>query len=318
MKNTFIGLLMAVFFAIAPFADAQNNASSYWRKIASEQRKIRTKQLMYYKTALATTDAKRLDKNREMILTQVKSSQQNMLRTPAFQGDSAVKNDYIRILDIYTIAYTTGYAQVVANQELMTKDASAFRQYQESVAILEGMIDEAEDKFERNETYFTNKYNVSPTEDPTYAQLFAVRTLSMYLQDVRNIVAEVPLLTQEIQRSLKEKKYKDIEEKRVALSKVTERALVSASRLGPYIDENDKDDDFLDAATINYLDNAKKTIDGIMAQDVMALDDAVYDGKEGKIEKASGAVNKSCEEVLKLDADFNKRMQKFISAYVKE
>ena len=88
------------------------NASSYYRKIASEQRKIRTKQINFYKTTLTFTDAKRIEKGRQMVLTQIVTSQKNLKRTPAYRGDSVLRNDYVRVLELYHKAYTDAWDSI--------------------------------------------------------------------------------------------------------------------------------------------------------------------------------------------------------------
>ena len=73
MKKSILSLLVIAFTA-SNLAFAQGNASSYYRKIASEQRKIRTKQVNFYKTSLQFTDENRLNKGRDMVMTQINAT----------------------------------------------------------------------------------------------------------------------------------------------------------------------------------------------------------------------------------------------------
>jgi hypothetical protein len=316
MRISILLVLLAAFFSST--LSAQNNASSYYRKFAAEQKKIRTKQVMYYKGALSMSDARLTDKNRGMVVTQIVSSQKAVAKLPPFQGDSALRNDYRRILAIYLEAYTTAFDSVQIKKSVAGKSAANLVAYRESIANMEGLVDEAEDMWDLNENYFSNTYTISLMEDPTLAQLTTLRNLADYVLEIRGCYQSLPFLLTEIQSLLKTKKYSELEEKREALSEATDRALVTAGRVGAYFNEKEKEDDLLLNATLRYLDELKISADDDMTMILNELDEAIYNEDDKDIEKAVYNFEKLLEDLVAAEEDLNNRAEKFVSYYVKD
>ena len=316
MRSAGFILLLFAFFT-ANLLPAQN-ASSYYRKIASEQRKIRSKQINYYKTALLQPDEKRLDKGRDMIVTQIQTSLKNMSRTPAFQGDSALRNDYIRILNTYLEAYTEAYDSVKVMKANAGKSAAELVKYRETIYYMEGMIDDAEADWEANEDYFTNSYNINAMDDPALAELKTLRYLSDYVQELRGTYSGLPFQLQEILNEVKQKKYNNLEDRRQELGLAVDQALVNAGRVGVYIDQEEDEDDFLLNATLRYLDEIKIATDDDMAGILTELDEAIYDEDDKKTERAAYKLEQLLTDLIEMEIDLNDRTEKFVGHYVKD
>lgn len=298
--------------------NAQNNASSYYRKFAAEQRKIRTKQVMYYKGTLSATDARVADKNRGLVVTQIESSQKAIAKLPAFQGDSALRNDYRRILQIYLEAYTSAYDSVQVKKKLAGKSAADLVAYREAIGNMEGMVDDAESMWEKNEIYFSNAYRVNPIEDPTLNQLNTLRNLADYVQEIRGCYQSLPFMLTEMQSLVKAKNYRDLEDKRETLSEAVDRSLVTAGRVGAYFTEDEKEDDNLLNATLRYLDEIKISADDDMTVILNEMDEAVYDEDEKGIDRASYKLEKLLEDLASAEAELNHRADKFVAHYVND
>jgi len=317
--NKLIRFSLCLAFLLPVLLQAQSgNANSYLRKFTAEQRKIRSKQVNYYKTLMQGGDEKRLAKNSEMIVSQVNATIMAIQRTPPYQKDSAMRNDYLRVLDLYTIAYTTGFQQLVLTKANMNSSAENFEKYQDAMDLMEGMLDDAEEKWDRLLTYFTGRYNVPAPDDPTAAELFFLREFSAYVQEIRNAVSDTPFLTKEMQKMVKNKEFRDLEDTRKLLNKSLERALVATTKIGPWRDEKQKDDTFLMDAALGYADNVKRLVEVNLKNEIMALEDAALDGKKERTERVAESVNRMLETILKNEADFEKRLTKFVSAYIKE
>jgi hypothetical protein len=315
MTSAIIRLLIIALLA-GYFSDAQTNPSSYYRKIASEQRKLRTKQINYYKTALLKPDERRLLKGRDMILTQIELSIRNMKRMPAFKGDSALRNDYIRILDTYNEVYTTAFDSVQKMKDGAGKSAEALKAYTESIYYMEGLIDEAEDDWTLNEDYFVNAYNIRAMNDPTAAELSTLRNLNYYVQEMRGTYSSIPFKLREMQHVLKQKEYGDLEDQRQELGLAVDRALVAAAKVDVYIDEEEEEDDFLLNYTLRYLDELKEATDEDMADILTDLDNALYDEDEKKIDRYAFEMEDLLLDLIDLELDILDRTERFVSAYV--
>ena len=316
MRITTLYLLLFAFFTSATLS--AQNASSYYRKIASEQRKIRSKQINYYKTALLQPDEKRMDKGRDMIVTQIQTSLKNMSRTPAYQGDSALRNDYVRILNTYLEAYTEAYDSVKVMKANAGKSAADLVRYRETIYFMEGLVDDAEADWEANEEYFTNSYNVNRMDDPTLAELKTLRYLSDYVQELRGTYSGLPFQLQEILNEVKQKKYNNLEDRRQELGLAVDQALLNAGRVGTFIDQEEDEDDFLLNATLRYLDEIKIATDDDMAGILTELDEAIYDEDDKKIERAAFKLEELLADLIETEVDLNDRTEKFVGHYVKD
>lgn len=317
MKNATLKMLvLALLFGF--IASAQNNASSYYRKIASEQRKLRTKQINYYKTALLQPDERRMLKGREMIMTQLVTSLRNMNRIPAFKGDSALRNDYVRILKTYQKAYGDAFDSVQKVKEGAGKSAAALKAYTEAIYYMEGLVDECEDDWAMNEDYFVNAYNVRQMEDPTFIELSTLRNLNYYVQEMRGTYSSIPFKLREIQYTLKQKKYGELEDKRQELGLAVDRALVAAAKVDVYYDEEERDDDFLLNYTLRYLDELKIATDEEMADILTDLDNALYDEDDKKIERNIYKLEGLLQDLIDLELDVLDRTERFVGAYVED
>lgn len=317
MKLPILTLLIG-FFVFGNLVQAQSNPSSYYRKIASEQRKLRTKQVNFYKTSLLYTDQKRLDKGRDMILVQIESALKNMGRMPAYKGDSAIRNDYVRILDVYKTAYTTAYDSVQKMSLNMRSSEKSLKEYQDAFYYMEGLVDEGEEMWLLNEEYFTGYYNVTPMDDPTLAPLTTLRSLAVYVQDIRSSYASVPFMVANMQNELKAKKYDNLEDQRQNLALAAEQSMVAVSKVGDYYDEDDREDDFLRAASIYYLEYVRDAADREMAEDLTTLDEARYEEDDKLIEKAHWRIEKILTDFEETEVDLNERIEKFVGHYVQD
>jgi hypothetical protein len=302
-------------------AFAQGNASSYYRKIASEQRKIRTKQVNFYKTSLQFTDENRRNKGRDMVMTQINATKKIIARTPAFQGDSAMRNDYSRILDIYDEAYTDAYDSVQTLSKTMGNSEDDLKKYQDAFYYMQDLIDDAEDKWQMNEDYFTGAYNVSAMADPTKNQLNTLRSLAIYVQDLRSTYASVPFLVTHMQQMVKNKEFDNLEDERQNLGLKAEQGMVAVIRVGNYIlegEEGDEEDDFLKNATIYYLEYVRDAVDDEFEKAMTDLDEARYEESEKQVERAQYKLESLLIDFVETYNDLNSRTEKFVNHYVEE
>lgn len=316
--NRIFPWILVLTLSFGYLAEAQNTAVSYIRKVTGEQKKIRAKQINYYKTLMNSADEKRLDKNREMIVTQVNATIQAVKRIPNYQGDSTVRNDYLRVLNLYTISYNTGFQQMMLTKAEMNQSGEKFNAYQDALGNMEGMIDDAEYKYDRVITYFNTRYNLSQPEDPIQTELEFLREFSAYVQDIRNAVTEPAFIAREMQTKIKAEQYDDLMDMCKSISKSTERGAIAVTQIGPWLDEKQKSDTFLMDAALNAMDNIRRMADGNLYTELMALEDASLDGKSARSLRVGESVSNLLETIIKIDADFNKRLIKFVSAYVKE
>jgi len=317
MKKIVFILLIGAFFS-SNFVFAQGNASSYYRKIAREQRKIRTKQVIFYKTSMQFTDQTRLDKSRDMVLTQVNATKKIMSKMPAYKGDSALRNDYSRILEIYLEAYTNVYDTIQLLRKTMAASEDDLEEYQNAFYRMEDYIDDAENRWQMNEDYFTGAYNINAMEDPTSVQLNMLRSLAIYVQDIRSSYASVSFKIKDMQDLVAKKQFENMEDHRQDLALKAEQAMVAISKIGDYIDEDDRNDDFLNSAALYYLQYVRDGADQDFAEALTALEEARYDDSDKAVERSEWKIDKVLQDFVETELDLNDRTEKFVNAYVKD
>ncbi len=183
---------------------------------------------------------------------------------------------------------------------------------------MEGLVDDAEYKWEQNENYFTNYYTVNPMEDPTAAQLSTLRSLSIYVQDIRSAYASVPFLVKDVQATVKKKQFDNLEDARLELVQKAEQAMVAVSKVGDYIDENEDEDDFLKSAALYYLEYVRSGSEEDFEAALLQLDEARYEEKESQVEKAQWKIDEVLQDFIETELDLNDRISKFVAHYVKE
>lgn len=293
------------------------NASSYYRKLASEQRKINTKIIMFYKTALQYTDVVRLNKSRDMVLTQLQTSLKNVERTPAYQKDSAMRNDYERVLKNYIEAFTTVYDSVAALKAKSGDSQADLAKYTDAFYYFEEMLDQAASDWLANEEYFTGQYNVRAMEDPTREELDILRGVNSYVQELRGTYTNVPYKLKEMQEAVKNKEYGELEDKRQELSVIAGDALVDAGRVGAFEFDDEMDYYLLDG-TLKYLDKIMEETERGFVRVLDELDEAQYDEDERKTERAVEHLNGLIEELIELEETVQKRTEGFVAHYIEE
>lgn len=321
MRNIYLFTLF-IAFATNIAASAQGNPSSYYRKIASEQRKIRSKQINYYKTALLYNDAKRLVKSRDMILNQVKTSMRNLSRTPAFRGDSAIRNDYIRILEQYEEAYTDVFDSVQTLKQNATASKQALKQYQEAFYYMEFLLDDAEDRWLSNEEYFTNAYQARPMDDPTITELTALRDLAMYVEEMRNTYTDVVYMIKAAKQDVKLGKFDMLEDQRLEIATEADEALTNAITVGEYqwYDEDDIEhlDDYLLREVKQFLNSARDVAEISIGEELTTYDEARYDGNDKRAERSKEKIERMLDYLLENVEDLNETVTDLVANYAGE
>ncbi len=320
MKTSILSLLIAAFF-ISNFSFAQGNASSYYRKIASEQRKIRSKQTIFYKTTLLQTDENRLIKGRDMVTTQLAATMKNVSRMPAYKGDSALRNDYMRILNTYMEAYTVVYDSVRALSKTASESESNMRSFQDAFYYMEDLVDDCEYRWTSNEDYFTGTYTVNAMVDPTLPKLNTLRSLSIYVEDMRATYSAVPYKVEEMLSQIKKNQFDNFEDLRQGMGEAAEEALLSAKTVNDYVyyvEEDERADDYLLSAVIDYLENIKEAADLDLYEELSNLDEARYDEDEKKVEKSKLKLEKILQSLLDSQTDLNERIEQFVLDYAEE
>lgn len=324
MTTTLTRMTLLIVFLWGGLSPAQN-ASSYYRKIASEQRKIRTKQINFYKITLTFTDAKRIEKGRQMVLTQILSSQRNLSRTPAFRGDSVLRNDYVRVLEIYHKAYTDAWDSIQKCKAVMGDSEKAMKDYLEAYYIMDDMIAEAEERWLANEEYFTGSYNVRPMVDPSLAALNVYRSLGVYVEDIRATYSTIPFEVKAMKDEVRAGNFDLMEDGRIELALAAEDAMIALTSVGNYIyidpeDEtaDEEEDDYLYEQAIGYLEYIKDAMDGDFAETLTDLDDAIYDGDEKKMDKYKAKLVGVLDDLIAAEADMNASISDFVNDYIEQ
>ena len=170
---------------VAPQAEAQNSAMSYYRKIANEKKKVEKKRLKYFQYALKGDNPKKAEKYRTMVVDQVETSMEVIQKMKPYKGDVAFRNDYVRVLSLYTQAYTKTYGDIEELEASSRNSYEDMMKYLDAVEVMEGEIEEAAIKLRRNEEYFANKYKFRLViDEEVEEQYLTLNDVLYYTRDV--------------------------------------------------------------------------------------------------------------------------------------
>ena len=292
-------ILTMVLCMAAPSLMAQNSAMSYYRKIANEKRKVEKKRLKYVQYDVLGDNPKKADKYRTMVVTQVESSMETIKRMKPYQGDSAFRNDYVRVLDLYRLAYTKKYGNI---QELETASTNSYEdmmKYLDAVGDMEIVIEEAAEKLQRNEEYFSNKYNFKLTVDEEMEEQYYV--LADVLYYTRDVYRSYYRVEDQLNAFLESTEEFDVKTARIyqrAIIKAIEKSISEIVILGDF----DGDDNHLEDV-VGLLEDLESKMKDELGEILDLADEGSYDEKQW-------------DKAMKRLEGFEEEMAEFKTAYV--
>lgn len=303
-------ILTMVLFMAAPSLLAQNSAMSYYRKIANEKRKVEKKRLKYVQYDVLGDNPKKADKYRVMVVTQVETSMETIKRMKPYQGDSAFRNDYVRVLDLYRLAYTKKYGNIQELEVASTNSYDDMMKYLDAVGDMEIVIEEAAEKLRRNEEYFSNKYNFKLNIDEEMEEQYYVLTDVLYY--TRDVYRSYYRVEDQLNAFLESTEEFDVKTARLyqrSIVKAIEKSISEIVVLGDF----DGDDNH-QKEVIGLMEDLEE----LMKDDLVVILDLADEGSydERQWDKAMKRLEDFKEEVNEFETAYSMSKTRFVEDYL--
>lgn len=303
-------MLIMVFTMALPSVQAQNSAMSYYRKIANEKKKVEKKRLKYFQYALKGDNPKKAEKYRVMVVDQVETSMATIKKMKPFKGDSAFRNDYVRVLNLYILAYTKSYGNI---QELEASSRNSYddmMKYLDAVEVMEGEIEEAAIKLRRNEEYFSNKYNFKLVIDEEMEEQY--EDLNDVLYYTRDIYRSYFRVEDQMHALLESAEDFDVKTGRI-YKKSTIKALEKSISEIVVIGDFDGDDHHL-KEVIDLLEELEEVMKEDYSEILDLADEGSYDEKQWN--KAMKKLEAFVEDLDGFQSDYYLSKTRFVEYYL--
>jgi len=305
-----IVLILFALLLFAPQIEAQNNAQSYYRKIANEKKKVNKKRLKHFQASLKGDNPKKTERYRTMVVDQVNASMKIIKKMRPYQGDSAFRNDYVRVLNLYNLAYTRAYGNIKELEDSSKMSYDNMMLYLDAVEEMDATIEEAAEKLTRNEEYFANKYKFTIRYDEEMeAQYELLNDVLYYLRESYRSYFRV-----EVEFLYLLANYEDFDTKRerkrqMQTVKAIEKTLSETVLLGDF----DGDDSY-QKGLMNLLED----METIMREDYTEIIDLAEDGSydEKKWDKGMKKLDGFVEDLKALMHAYYEDKADFVDAYL--
>ena len=305
-------LLTLTLLVAIPSVQAQNSAMSYYRKISNEKRKVEKKRLKYVQYDMLGDNPAKADKYREMVVDQVESSMQTIERMRPYQGDSAFRNDYVRVLDLYRLAYTKKFGNIQELEGLSTNSYEDMMKYLDAVGEMEIVIEEAALKLRMNEEYFANKYNFRLNIDEEMEEQYFVLTDVLYY--TRDVYRSYYRVEDQLNAFLESTEEFDVKTARLyqrSIVKAIEKSISEIVVLGDF----DGDDNH-QKEVVSLMEDLEEIMKDDLVEILDLADEGSYD--ERQWDKAMKKLEGFKEEVNEFKAAYNMSKSRFVEDYLPE
>ena len=311
MKKLVFIFIALMFFV--PQMEAQNSAQGYFRKIANEKKKVDKKRLKHFQMALKGDNPKKEEKYRTMVVDQVVSSMNTIKKLPPYKGDSAFRNDYVRVLNLYKEAYTRSYGDI---QELKDSSQTSYDNmmlYLDAVEEMEYTIEEATEKLKRNEEYFSNKYNFPLRIDEEMEEQYEeLNYVLYYLRDSYRNYYKVEFELKKIKNlDIADFVVKQERKHQMVTVKAIEKTISETVVLGDY-----EGDDSYQKDLIGLLED----VESMMREDYTEILDLAEDGSydERKWDKGMSKFESFKEDLTSIMQNYYEIKAGFVEGYLPE
>lgn len=182
-KLTFIILCFSIFgsaFAQRGGADPR----TYYREFQSQSRRVMIKVMRYMEGTVRNEDPRRIIRYQEMVQEQLVESKRAIARIGAFNGDSLLRREFLRGLEMYQAAFSEEFsdASLIENKYNSYEDLAKYYEAQNKSDL---KLFDAAFIIEKAEDHFGKSYDVDLRRKPEDKELFdKLDLLSIYTQEL--------------------------------------------------------------------------------------------------------------------------------------
>jgi hypothetical protein len=213
-------LLCFMLFFIFSFAKAQDDSPvAYMNLIIKAEQEANQKYLVYVSAAAHSGRIRKIEKMRQQLLEGIINSRNNVIGTPFYKGDKALRQSSIDYLNLLYLVFNEDYGKIVNLEEIAEQsfnEMQAFLLLQEKTGE---KLSAAQEKRNTATNEFANKFNVKLVEGSSEMgdKMKKASAINQYRNDVYLIFFKCNWQWNEMNKAIKNNKINDIEQARNAV-----------------------------------------------------------------------------------------------------
>lgn len=307
MKNKVVLILLVIGSCLKVNAQAPETALEYLEFLSEKEVSLSKKYLSYMSEVAHGNRARKMEKRRQEVITEIKQSLTAVTRLKPYKGDASLRDAYKKYWDLLLKVFNEDYHKIVDMEEIAEQSYDAMEAYLLAQEKAEEVLDNAHEELTPVFRAFAANNNIRLVENDS--------RMSRKLQQVGKVNTYYHQLFLIFFKSHKQEAYlldaytkKDInalEQNRSTLIRFAEEGLAKLDTLKPF-----KGDGSLNTACRKVLDFHKNE-----AQNNIAIL-IEYIIKEKEFEKAKQAMDKNTDRTQedidqynKIVNDFNKTVE---------
>lgn len=239
MKTTSVCLAMLIaltFQYSSATAQSTNKALEYMEKISNSLSLVNEQYLIYISAANHGKSARKVEKRRKELITQVSAARNQMKAMKPYENDSSLKVSYYNYLDLAFKVLKEDYEKIVNMEEIAEQSYDNMEAYILAKEKASEIVEAASEKNETAYRKFAAEHKITLLEDNSAlakksAAVTKVLTYynKVYLIFFKSYKQELYLIT-----AITNNDMSAVEQNRLSLSKVAEQGIKDLDSLGAY------------------------------------------------------------------------------------
>ncbi len=160
-----LACLILVTTTLSSNAQRYRNPKSYIRQFENQKRKISIKNMRYLKSSLKNEDVRKVNKMREMVITQLRDSKKEIQKVGPYKDYDILQREFIKSMDIYLESFDGKFAISDSLRENMFRSYANLKKYYEAVEEAENVMLDAADRVDAAIDHFARTYYVTLIPD---------------------------------------------------------------------------------------------------------------------------------------------------------
>jgi hypothetical protein len=314
MKKMYFLLAVSLWFCQAGTAQNWDNPGEYMGYVGKTQRDVTQRYLSYVSAVAHGKKAKKVEKMRTKLLSDIDAARYKILDMPAFKGDRTYKDAAAAQFLLMYQVFNEDYAKIVNMEEIAEQSYDAMEAYLLAQEKAGDKLSEAGNKLEAMEKEFAKKNNVNLIDEETEMSRKAKQVSrvneyhnKIYLLFFKSYKQEAYLM-----QALQEKNLNAVEQNRNSLAKYATEGLAVLDTMKGF----DGDKSLVNACRNMlqfYKEETEKSMplitDFILKSQNFTKMKTDFEGKGNHTKEEVDAFNKAVNEVNKGVGDYNKTNQ---------
>ncbi len=217
MKKQLFCFILLFIFSIAKAQE--DNPVAYMNLISKAEQEATQKYLVYVSAAAHSGRIRKIEKMRQQLLDGIINSRNNVIGTPFYKGDKALRQSSIDYLNLLYLVFNEDYGKIVNLEEIAEQSFNEMQAYLLLQEKTSEKLSAAQEKRNTATNEFAKKFNVKLVEGSSEMgdKMKKASAINQYRNDVYLIFFKCNWQWNEMNKAIKNNKINDIEQARNAV-----------------------------------------------------------------------------------------------------